>query len=376
MRNQHDCPCFFEVKMHVAAVVMVGESGGATEPVAWVQEARRAAALDLIEQLARQPLLKRIVVVSPDPDGLEIDGPIDYVASQPGPVHVGRYLAEITELFHVDRLLYFGGGSAPLLDNGTLEALIEQLATAESVVITNNQFASDWAGIVPASILDEWTERLPQDNMLGWVLSAEAGLAIQAQPPSAASRLDIDTPTDLLTLSLHPGIRSNLRRVLGGIPLDTSRLKAALGVLATPASQAFIAGRLGPEAWLALNKVTHCWLRVISEERGMVSSGRLARGEVYSMLAEHLEAVGLASFFAALAEQKQAACNDTRVILAHHRRWPSETDRFASDLGLVDQVEDPLLRDITAAALEAPIPVVLGGHGLLSGDLFAFCDLL
>ena len=91
----------------------------------------------------------------------------------------------------------------------------------------------------------------------------------------------------------------------------------------------------------------------------MVSSGRLARGEVYSLLSEHLKAVGLDSFFAILAQQTQAAFIDTRVILAHHRRWPSETDRFASDLGLVDQIEDPLLRDITVAALEAPIPVVL-----------------
>jgi len=31
---------------------------------------------------------------------------------------------------------------------------------------------------------------------------------------------------------------------------------------------------------------------------------------------------------------------------------------------------------LSSAALDAPIPIVLGGHGLLAGDLFAFCDLL
>jgi len=35
------------------------------------------------------------------------------------------------------------------------------------------------------------------------------------------------------------------------------------------------------------------------------------------------------------------------------------------------QARDPFLRDFTRAALEAPIPVLLGGHSLMSGGLMA-----
>jgi hypothetical protein len=39
-------------------------------------------------------------------------------------------------------------------------------------------------------------------------------------------------------------------------------------------------------------------------------------------------------------------------------------------------MSDGWLKDFTEAALSAPIPVVLGGHGLIAGDMLAFCELL
>ena len=46
-------------------------------------------------------------------------------------------------------------------------------------------------------------------------------------------------------------------------------------------------------------------------------------------------------------------------------------DRFLSDLGRWQDIRDPFLRGLTRAALEAPIPVLLGGHSLMSGGLMA-----
>lgn len=360
----------------ITAVVMVGEGAAQGGVATWVQRARRAAAADLLEALNRQPLVSRVILVSPELDGLEELPISDYVESNRGAIHVGETLAQIAERYSISHLLYFGGGSAPLITENMLQEVVQRLAAAERLVITNNQFASDWLAVTPAQILEAWQERLPRDNMLGWVLSAEAGLPLEAQPVTAASRLDIDTPLDLLALKLHGGGGQHLQRYIDSLTLPITRLEAALDVLATPASHVFIAGRLAPNVWSALNRVTRSWLRVVSEERGMVSSGRQARGEVRSFLAAHIEVVGVEPFFDALSQWTEAAFIDTRVLLAHHGLWPDVSSRFASDLGNVDGVEDDWLRAFTAAALEAPIPVVLGGHGLMSGAMLAFCEIL
>ena len=355
---------------------MVGAAVEPIDPVEWVYGARRAAAQDLLQQLSKQAQIDRIIVVSPSVDDLDTSKLSEWLTSEEGPIHIGNWLAKIALEFDVDRLLYFGGGSAPLLSDRLLSDVIEKLAAASAGVITNNRFSSDWAGIASAKALYQWTERIPKDNMIGWVLSREAGLPVEDLPPSAASRLDIDTPIDLLTLNLHPHVKSHLRRFLSQLSLDSNPLRAFLKVMRQRASQIFIAGRLAPEAWQVLNRSTESWIRVISEERGMISSGRFARGEVFSILGSLIELKGLDSFFELLADHCQAALIDNRVLLAHRGKWPSEQDRFASDLGLIDEISDPWLRKLTIAARDVPIPVVMGGHGLLAGDLFALCEIL
>ena len=360
----------------VTAAVMVGEEGGESEGVAWVQDARRAATRDLLAQLARQPLVERVILLSPASDGLG-DAEVDrYVRTPKGAIHVGEVLAQLVEEEAITNLFYCGGGAAPLLTDATLTEIIERVAAAERLVMANNRFATDWAGVVPAPIVGKWVRRLPRDNMLGWVLSTEAGLPVRALPATAESRLDIDTPLDLQVLRLHPQTKPHLRRYLAALPLDTTSLQAAVSVLATPASHVFISGRIGPDAWAALNRATHSWLRVVAEERGMVSSGRQARGEVYSLVGAQVEAVGMAAFFKTLGERADAALIDTRVLLAHHGLWPEAAVRFASDLGQVARVTDSWLRAFTEHALAAPIPIILGGHGLMAGDLYALVELL
>ena len=65
---------------------------------------------------------------------------------------------------------------------------------------------------------------------------------------------------------------------------------------------------------------------------------------------------------------------DTRVLLAHRlgsdeRSWPSAEDRFASDLLCPPVISDPWLRELTKGAVEAPIPILLGGHTLVGPGL-------
>ena len=147
---------------------MVGESTGEGETVTWVQGARQAATRDLLAQLARQPLIERILLLSPAPD-TSMAGAVDRVVRTPkGTVHVGRWLARVAQAEGIRRLFYCGGGAAPLLADATLASALEKLVSADQLIVANNRFATDWAALTPATVLDRWVERLPRDNMLVW----------------------------------------------------------------------------------------------------------------------------------------------------------------------------------------------------------------
>jgi hypothetical protein len=107
----------------------------------------------------------------------------------------------------------------------------------------------------------------------------------------------------------------------------------------------------------------------------MRADGRLARGEVRSLLAMQIEAVGTERFFVeVLPRLGDAALIDDRVLWAHQGVWPEAEDRFNSDLFRPDRIVDPFVRDLTAAAMACPIPVVLGGHSLVSGGLYVLVE--
>jgi hypothetical protein len=50
---------------------------------------------------------------------------------------------------------------------------------------------------------------------------------------------------------------------------------------------------------------------------------------------------------------------------------PSRSDRFYSDLGQWQSVEEPFVKALTESAAEAAVPVILGGHSLVSGGIMA-----
>ena len=64
-----------------------------------------------------------------------------------------------------------------------------------------------------------------------------------------------------------------------------------------------------------------------------------------------------------------AAFIDTRPLFAHRGLQLSRADRFLSDALQPDAIGEPWVRDFTAAAREAPLPVVLGGQSLVTSGL-------
>jgi hypothetical protein len=75
-----------------------------------------------------------------------------------------------------------------------------------------------------------------------------------------------------------------------------------------------------------------------------------------------------------LCSMTDAMLWDTRVLWAANGIWPTGVDRYAADLGLVEMISDPFIREFTQAVLDAPIPIVTGGHSLVSGGLWALLE--
>lgn len=345
-----------------------------------VAGAHRAVLLDTLERARASGAFDRAIVATnwpelvPELAGLaEVD-----LDPPPGPdglaFHFGRRLAEVVHRHRLGAVLYLGAGAGPLLSADQLAALAAEVGSGQRVAVSNNLYSTDFAGFSPAGIIcgDDLPDR---DNGLAqwW---GRQGLEVRTLPRTAATQFDVDTPTDLLILQAHPGAGRHARAYVQGLDLKAAaqRLSRAMAVLRDIDAEVVVAGRVGSHSWQALEAGTACRVRLFAEERGMVADGREDRGEARSLLGMYLDEVGLERFFRDLAMLGQAAFVDSRVIFAHLGLKPSRADRFLSDLGSVSDISDPWIREFTQAAVTAPIPVVLGGHSLVSGGMLALIE--
>lgn len=363
----------------IGLVVFASGAAPALPLLRQMHTVRQACAHDLLERAIAAGSFDPIVVATGDRALAESLGhfpiTIDFDDGD-GLFHFGRRLAEVIDRFQLTRVLYMGAASAPLLIAADLARIASVARQHDAAVIANNINSTDWAAITPASIVREWIEWLPGDNSLGWVLSHEAGLEPIGWPPSPATRLDLDVPIDAQVAARHPHCGLRVRETVRQLPWDDRRLRAACDVLKTQATRVILAGRVPSWAVAQMEKTVQCWTRVYSEERGMRAAGRLEAGQVRSLLNDHLHAVGLSRFMADLCSMADAMFWDTRVLWAANGVWPSEEDRYAADLGLVKAIGDPFIRDFTQAVLDAPIPIVTGGHALVSGGLWTLLEAI
>ncbi|GDX68149.1 hypothetical protein LBMAG37_13040 [Anaerolineae bacterium] len=370
----------------VDAVVMLGALGASTAEQL-LQRARWLATLHTLQQLAGCADVGRIVLAAPaelqtlwqaDAPALGLLQRVTWDSDPAAaPFHFGERLAALVAQQQLTRVLYAGGGSMPLLGAPRLAELAAQLrSTRSQLALTNNLYSSDWLGLSDARALAGLSSRLPRDNMLGWVLQQEAGFDVRADAASAATRLDIDTPADLLALRWHTDTPAALRAYLAAAlpPALAARWLEVQQVLARGASHIALIGRVSAAVWQLLESRTQVWARVFAEERGMTASGRAADGRVRSVIADHIERAGADGFFMQLGEWVNAVLFDNRVYLAHHKSWPPAADRFAADLGWVAAVQDVRLRELAAAAQACRAPVIMGGYGVVSGGLYAMLE--
>ena len=359
----------------VSLVIMTGvRLGGEVEQM--MADAREAITLDLVERALSIGAFREVIVST---NSLHLaaalrDKAVKVVIDPPDEAfHFGRRLQQLVDRFEIEKLFYMGGGSGPLLLPDEMARLVETVDREDEFLITNNFYSTDYAIFSPAQALHA-IEPPALDNDLGWLLVRQAKLKNYSLPRNAATQLDVDTPMDLMTILGHPAVGPNLARYLQRLELDTSHIQAAMSFFVDREAEVFIAGRVSSAAWAYLEQETACRVRLLGEERGMRASGRQARGEVRSLLGFYIDAVGTEAFFARLGELGQAAFIDKRVILAHWNIWPSDADRFYADLGRPAKVGDARLRALVEAGMAAPIPVVMGGHSLVSGGLYALLE--
>ena len=331
------------------------------------------AALDLLEEALAAGAFAQAVLVT-DSDALAERLPAAVALDRDrGPFHFGRRLAALLRDRGIERPVYAGAGGVPLLRGSDLAAIAQRLAGAEQLVIANNYFSADLVAFAPGEALER-VDLPATDNFLPRLLHDQAGLTSEPLPRSSATQFNIDSPADLAILKLAGGAGPHLTRFLEGFEARLEPYQRLMRVLVDTKAELLVAGRVGSQAWSYLERETACRVRVYSEERGMQAAGRDASGAARSLLAFHLREVGSARFFAELGELSDVACIDTRPLLAHLGVQASRADRFWSDLGCPERIEHPFLRELTEAAQNAPLPVILGGHSLVSGGLMLLTE--
>jgi hypothetical protein len=297
------------------------------------------------------------------------------IAGPPDDTPFGRRLRGLVRDIGPGGLVVLGSGAIPLATAADRRAFVTAASGgvangAAPHALANNRYSADIVAIPrAASVLGELPDALPSDNALPRWLAEIAGLPVDDLRRRWRLAIDIDGPLELVLLGgassrfLSDADQATVERQL-------SRVRA---IAADPSAELVVAGRTSAASIAWLERTTRARTRALAEERGLRTSvpGQRPPASVVGLLLDH---AGPGSLGTHLARLGDAAVVDTRVLLAHHlgpaeRDWPDAEDRFASDLLLPERIADPWLRELTAAAVTAEIPVLLGGHTLVGPGL-------
>lgn len=282
--------------------------------------------------------------------------------------HYGEHLKGIARNTGAGGLLCFGSGSGSLLDADRIARLVTFAERPLPSALLNNFYSCDFVAISGASTLLDLSLP-PTDNALGFAL-ADGGVPCHALPRDVTSLFDIDTPIDLLLLRESSRGGPTLRAFVDEASERHPAVAAICDLLTDRSALAYIIGRLHPLTWHAVEQATACRTAALVEGRGMKAN---ADGRDV-LLRQVLDRDGPRAFLDRLAAVADGAILDTRPLLAAGGGLPPAEDRFACDMLDVDAIEEPRWRAFAEAAREARIPLLLGGHGLVSGGLLLLSE--
>jgi len=354
----------------IAAVILHAPLGkGQGERL--VEQGREAFTQDLVGTL-QQAGAQRIILVSPDKTFAERLGSLGVVTVSPvrgTPFHFGNTIKRVITAEKLDGLLYFGSGSGGLLTEEQVENLVSFSQRPERGALFNNFYSCDFFAVARAGNLLK-ADLPPIDNPLGLVLS-DLGFPCFALPREAATQFDIDTPTDLILLTATERGGKEIRAFLEKQRLTHPEVPRLLEHLVDRTAHLYLIGRVNPVTWSHFEGEVACRTSALIEGRGMRSYTD-HRGELLSKV---LDTVGIHRFFTWLAQSADAAIIDSRPLLSQGGQLPVPSDRFASDLLCPEQIENRLWAEFTREAIASEIPILLGGHSLVSGSLYLLAEV-
>jgi CTP:molybdopterin cytidylyltransferase MocA len=360
--------------LHRAAVIFEGGESPQNQLQETITGLRHAITLDTVEKYIAAGL-EEVVLATNYPAlaaAAERLGARTWDTRDARPFHFGRTLQRVIGELKAEGILYCSGAALPLISQAEISWILETMEKHPPCVVVNNLQSVDLLAWNPA----EYIQRIEppiSDNFLGWLLK-EAGMEKILIPNSAGIHFDLDTPTDFLILGLSGLAGPRALAALKAITWPVDRVKRVADVLSTDLPEVALIGRVGTPIIDHFNRNLRVRLRIISEERGMKALRREEEGKVLSIVGDMIDQMGPRQFFRHLESICQAVFFDTRVAFANRGRRVSDWDRYHSDLGRVDLIEDPWVREFTEAALECRIPVLLGGHSIVSGGLWILAD--
>jgi hypothetical protein len=329
------------------------------------EPATDAGPLTRVTADARRALAERHV------DGFQQAGATRVVVSAgpPDDHSFGSRLRALAQDAGKGGLVVLGSGAIPLATLADRRRFVLAAAAAAPEALTNNRYSADIVAISRAAAVLAGLPDLETDNALPRWLAEVAAIPVRDVRRTTRLGVDIDGPLDLVVL----GSRWSTQIPATDRAAVESRLATIRTMVADPASELVIAGRLSAAnlAWLEAHTASRT--RALIEERGL-RTRRDDQRPAASVLGALLDRDGPASLGRQLAALGEAAIVDTRVLLAHRSGaaetgWPIAEDRFASDLLLPERIRDPWLRALTASAVDAQIPILLGGHTLVGPGL-------
>lgn len=274
-------------------------------------------------------------------------------------------------------LIVLGSGAIPLARASDFRELASVAGSGEARALVNNRYSADVVAVGRAETL-RGVPDLPGDNALPRWLEEVAGVRVEDLRRRARLQMDLDSPQDVLLAERGAAPPAGV-----DITALRERMIALRDLAADRRAELLVAGRTSAGTVRWLERATAGRVRALIEERGMRAAAPPAMAADHagpgarpprSVLGLLLDDRGPDALGAVVAQLSDGAVIDTRVLLAHRlgpdeRRWPVPEDRFASDLLLPDRIGDRWLRSLTASALAAAVPIMLGGHSLVGPGL-------